>query len=70
MDKYLGGSGIRFGNNWILFLLFMDDAVLLAPLGQDFCRGQICRISTSKSKAIVLTHKHTHPGLGRNQMQS
>ena len=58
---------VSFGSHWISSLLFADDVALLAPLSQDLqhvlglfaaeCEEAGMRISTSKSKAMVLDRK-------------
>ncbi|KAI3372593.1 hypothetical protein L3Q82_023069 [Scortum barcoo] len=60
-------GGVRFGNHRISSLLFADDVVLLASSSQDLqhvlerfaaeCEAAGMRISTSKSKAMVLDRK-------------
>ncbi|KAI3377643.1 hypothetical protein L3Q82_008803 [Scortum barcoo] len=66
-----GPEGVRFGNHRISSLLFADDVVLMASSGQDLqhvlerfaaeCEAAGMRISTSKSKAMVLwTRKGWH----------
>ncbi|KAI3361660.1 hypothetical protein L3Q82_002021 [Scortum barcoo] len=62
-----GPEGVRFGNHRISSLLFADDVVLLASSSQDLqhvlerfaaeCEVAGMRISTSKSKAMVLDRK-------------
>ncbi|KAI3359028.1 hypothetical protein L3Q82_015427 [Scortum barcoo] len=62
-----GLEGVWFGNHRISSLLFADDVVLLASSSQDLqhilerfaaeCEAAGMRISTSKSKAMVLDRK-------------
>nr|XP_049577496.1 glycine receptor subunit alpha-3 isoform X1 [Syngnathus scovelli] len=62
-----GVEGVRFGDLSIAFLLFADDVVLLASSGRDLqlslerfaaeCEAVGMRVSTSKSKSMVLDRK-------------
>ena len=58
-----GVEGVRFGDLRIGLLLFVDDVVLLASsdcdlqLSLDRCEAAGMRISTSKSKSMVLNRK-------------
>ncbi|KAK3509762.1 hypothetical protein QTP70_008395 [Hemibagrus guttatus] len=62
-----GLEGVRFGDHRISSLIFADDVVLLAPSGMDLqhalgrfaaeCEAAGMRVSTSKSKAMVLDQK-------------
>ncbi|KAK3519761.1 hypothetical protein QTP70_003904 [Hemibagrus guttatus] len=62
-----GLEGVQFGDHRISSLLFADDVVLLAPSSQDLqhalgwfaavCEVTWMRISTSKSKVMVLNRK-------------
>ncbi|KAK3525229.1 hypothetical protein QTP86_024952 [Hemibagrus guttatus] len=62
-----GLEGVRFGDHRISSLIFADDVVLLAPSSLDLqhalghfaaeCEAAGMRVSTSKSKAMVLDRK-------------
>ena len=62
-----GTEGVWFGGHRISSLLFADDVVLLVPSSQDLqhvlerftakCETAGMRVSTSKSKAMVLDRK-------------
>ncbi|KAG1940293.1 hypothetical protein F2P79_016769 [Pimephales promelas] len=62
-----GLEGVRFGDHTISSLFFANDVVMLAPSVQDLqhalgrfaaeCEAAGMRISTSKSKAMVLSQK-------------
>ncbi|KAK3529557.1 hypothetical protein QTP70_031980, partial [Hemibagrus guttatus] len=62
-----GLEGVRFGDHRISSLIFADDVVLLAPSSLDLqhalghfaaeCEATGMRVSTSKSKAMVLNRK-------------